>query len=95
MRAFALITAAALMLAGPAWAQMNFESIGEDAAMLVYFGKMDANRDGMVSDAEFRTFHQALFTAADTDRNGHVTLQEMMQQKEREKTAMFEGLLGK
>ena len=95
MKRFALIAVAAVMLAGPAQAQMSFESIGEDAALLVYFGKMDANRDGMVSDAEFRNFHQALFTAADTDRNSQVTLQEMMQQKEREKTAMFQGMLGK
>jgi hypothetical protein len=86
---------AAAMLAGPAQAQVSFESIGEDAALLVYFGKMDANRDGMVSDAEFRTFHQTLFISADSDKNGHVTLQEMMQQKEREKTAMFQGMLAK
>lgn len=88
MKRWPLMAAVAgMLLAGPAHAQ----TIGEDMALLYYFGRLDANKDGQVSNTEY----SALFMAADTDRNGQVSLPEMMQQKEREKEVMFRTLTGK
>lgn len=97
MKKLALIAVAAGMLAAPAHAQIPFQlpaaalDVGEDLALVYFFGRLDANKDGTVSPQEYN----ALFTAADTDGNGSVTLTEMKQQKEREKVIMQRVLTGK
>ena len=84
MKKMALIAVAAGLLASPAQAQISLESMGEEMAILYFFSRLDADRNGNISAQEFAALH----TAADTDKNGQVTLMEMMQQKEREKEVM-------
>jgi hypothetical protein len=97
MKKMALIAVAAGMLAVPAYAQLPFQfpvaamDVGEDLALVYFFGRMDTNKDGTVSPQEYN----ALFAAADADANGSVTLPEMRQQKEREKVIMQRALTGK
>lgn len=91
IRNLCLYTALALGLAVPAHAQVSMETVGEDLAVVYFFGRLDTNKDGVVSHQEYN----ALFAAADADASNSVNIAEMMQQKEREKAVMMRVMTGK
>ncbi|HEX2624146.1 MAG TPA: signal transduction protein, partial [Sphingomicrobium sp.] len=51
--------------------QPTFKSDSKDA-----IGKLDANKDGKVSQAEFQAPAMAMFTRIDTNKDGSVSVEE-------------------
>jgi len=51
---------------------------GPHGAMLLQkFDEVDANKDGMLTEAEIQAFHAARFASADTDGNGSLSVEEL------------------
>src|SRR5690606_14342868 len=71
LSALALAGIAAASLATAALAEkMPKGGPGDGPMMLQRFDEMDADKDGKVTEAEIRAWHDARFAAADADGNG-------------------------
>lgn len=83
----AMTAALTIGAAMPAFAgDMDKPDMQKKAQM--WFEKMDSNKDGSVSKSEHDAFGQKMFTEADKDSNGSLSLQEVTEKKMEEKHDM-------
>ena len=84
MKKLLLTAAVAVLFAAPAMAaDMSKSDVDMQAMKMTSYGMamMDTNKDGMVSKAEHQAAGDKMFMMADSDKNGSVSEQEMMEMK--------------
>lgn len=66
---------------------MGGDAVEPPVAFRIIFALMDADGDGTVALSEFQAAHERLFKAIDRDKDGKLTLDEMMTFMHRGKSA--------
>ena len=75
-RVLVLVALAAATFSTAAMAERGYDR-GDGAMMLQRFDEVDANKDGMLTEAEVQAFRAGRFAAADVDGNGSLSAEEM------------------
>ncbi|WP_346731062.1 EF-hand domain-containing protein [Bradyrhizobium sp. 35] len=59
-------------------AMMGSDAMGPPIMFRMMFALMDADGDGTISLSEFQVAHERIFKAMDTNKDGKLTMEEML-----------------
>ena len=92
MKKLLAITAVAICLSAPAYANDKNNSSKAEWKADYYMKQIDTNNDGSISKEEHTAFGEKMFTDADTDKNGMISKEELKAEKMKEMDKMHSAM---